>query len=656
MNAQQTSSTTSTPLVRYAVRAWVAALLVFLVWLVFTVASGPPDPSVVGAGRKTEQEQKPDLDAVYVVENLPSWGALPTPGLPFGPGDEYVLVSYGLQGLYLNTSHSKIWNLSQPVPVLNAQLIKRGDSPQVVTENVTLTWEMDAQTALLEQTEDGNNEADPSLRRRGDMAPSPDGLSFTSPVPVSAMQTDGIQNPYPIVRITAKDSESGQVLAESAAVVAVSPDLGCSLCHADAGMAILEVHDRHQGTSLQESAKSGTAVSCRDCHSGLGSDPAKPVSEGGMSVSAAIHGWHAQYLPGKDSKACLTCHAGLGKSHADDEKHLRPLFARDLHIERGLGCINCHGPLEDHSLALLKAEKDAGNDAAATAMERLQPRSVEKIEDISPRMPWLQEPDCTGCHDFEIKPLSGSASAFNMWTEDPSGLFSQRADGMAMVRCLSCHGAPHAIYPAENPVGRDRDNIVPLQYQQHARPLGAAGNCALCHMQSMEFSAHHPLVERPSTQIHVPESAQLTLPQVSFSHTAHAPLACTACHHTGKEDGKSLLCTSSGCHDGVKPAPASGDSGDPRYFRSAFHGPVRSCFHCHSTARQEGKPAGPVACKDCHSAPSPRWAEEEAARKDASPEDSAPAANAASPEQKKDNPPSPGEKAPTHGAKENHTD
>ena len=42
------------------------------------------------------------------------------------------------------------------------------------------------------------------------------------------------------------------------------------------------------------------------------------------------------------------------------------------------------------------------------------------------------------------------------------------------------------------------------------------------------------------------------MPPARFSHQAHTPLInCTTCHHTGYVDGKSLLCTSSGCHDGL---------------------------------------------------------------------------------------------------------
>ena len=66
---------------------------------------------------------------------------------------------------------------------------------------------------------------------------------------------------------------------------------------------------------------------------------------------------------------------------------------------------------------------------------------------------------------------------------------------MLMVRCTTCHGAPHAVYPARNPLTENLDNIPPIQYQHLAAPFGSRKNCAVCHGRAMEYSAHHPLVE-----------------------------------------------------------------------------------------------------------------------------------------------------------------
>lgn len=52
---------------------------------------------------------------------------------------------------------------------------------------------------------------------------------------MSAVNADGVLNPYPVITLRAKDEKTGKLLAESAAVLAVSPGFGCAQCHANAG-------------------------------------------------------------------------------------------------------------------------------------------------------------------------------------------------------------------------------------------------------------------------------------------------------------------------------------------------------------------------------------------------------------------------------------
>jgi hypothetical protein len=66
-----------------------------------------------------------------------------------------------------------------------------------------------------------------------------------------------------------------------------------------------------------------------------------------------------------------------------------------------------------------------------------------------------------------------------------------KRDDLDALTCPACHGAAHALYPALNPYGRDRDNLQPLQYQKLARTLGAAKNCKVCHTVDMDDAAHH---------------------------------------------------------------------------------------------------------------------------------------------------------------------
>ena len=155
---------------------------------------------------------------------------------------------------------------------------------------------------------------------------------FAASIPVSAVNADGVLNPYPVITLRAKDEKTGKLLAESAAVLAVSPGFGCAQCHANAGTAILEVHDRHQSTRFMEQHAKGEVIACRSCHVGLKDGKAGEGKSGPeLSVSAAIHGWHATYLADRGADACKTCHVDLGRTGDDPKDAPRRLFARDFH-------------------------------------------------------------------------------------------------------------------------------------------------------------------------------------------------------------------------------------------------------------------------------------------------------------------------------------
>jgi hypothetical protein len=216
------------------------------------------------------------------------------------------------------------------------------------------------------------------------------------------------------------------------------------------------------------------------------------------------------------------------------------------------------------------------------------------------------EPDCAGCHDFAAKPDVRTALAAGKWTDGQGGLFRSRKDDAGAMACQACHGPAHAEYPAANPYGKDRDNIQPVQYQSLAGPIGAAGNCSVCHMIDIDASAsvHHPIPVRPAIKVAVPESAELLRKRVMFPHQVHtgsASMDCGTCHHKGYVEGKSQSCSSAGCHDKKNPQTAE-ERMDPRYFRNAFHGRDFSCNACHQSLRKAGKPAGPVECGYCHQA------------------------------------------------------
>lgn len=126
--------------------------------------------------------------------------------------------------------------------------------------------------------------------------------------------------------------------------------------------------------------------------------------------------------------------------------------------------------MEDHALALLKQEHLAGKSGAHELLQYLAPRTVASADEFSPRQAWLQQPDCLNCHtDFAV---GSSIDAFNTWTSGENTLFRNRHDLMGVMMCQACHGSTHALFPAHNKYGSQRDIIQPLQYQGNDRPIG----------------------------------------------------------------------------------------------------------------------------------------------------------------------------------------
>jgi mono/diheme cytochrome c family protein len=373
---------------------------------------------------------------------------------------EFVLFAWADKGLRF-VSESGIIRLRPSGETLNASLIYRGMLPEIVSEGMSMEYEL----------EQGYPEAS------GTMTPGDYGGFKAEGIKVEPYSDEGY-SPYPVATVTAKD-ETGEVVAQTKAVLPVGMRMGCNNCHgggwqnneeeagmsADTAMDILMVHDRINDTALTEKAKSGEVVDCAACHA----DP--DIGEEGrddmLNLSAAMHGFHSVYLKDRGQDACNFCHE-------------TPMY-RGIHADMGLECVACHGDMTTHAGSLLLAEREAGIEAADKLLAVLEPDE----EFVQPRKPWHQEPDCLSCHEEFAAPYNVDAA--NQWTEEKAQLYSQRYGDVGAVRCAACHGSPHAVYPAMY----DRDNMQPLQYQDNRRPIGA-GNCSVCHTMEMDYPAHHP--------------------------------------------------------------------------------------------------------------------------------------------------------------------
>ncbi len=383
--------------------------------------------------------------------------------------DEYVLLAWARQGLRF-ISDTGTWTLQPPGSTLRAQLFLRGSLPETADERIKVSFAVDGPY--------------PPKDLSGPMRRIAPGIYEASNIPAMPYRTDKSFDPYPTFTVTAVDPETGQAVASTKAVLPACTRMGCMNCHGaqwkdkvnKAGIAdnvadnVLAVHDRRSRTNLQDRAAAGQVIDCRSCHTAKqGRD-----NREALNLSASMHGFHAPYLSNMDSRACALCHpAGL---------------QRDPHKDADIGCVNCHGSMENHAIALLKAEQTDNKDVGEE-MGRITPRDME-LEEITPRRPWEQEPDCLTCHEDFGAPESDTA--FNQWTPDAASLYGERTDETGTVMCAACHGSPHASYPAlENPVSPLLDNIQPVQYTGEAQVMGANGSCKACHIEAMEDPAHH---------------------------------------------------------------------------------------------------------------------------------------------------------------------
>ena len=430
---------------------------------------------------------------------------------PFDPDqDRYVLLAWNNTGMHCLSDGDPWYTFLPPGNMLHAQLIQRGESPLVVSEGVTITYTIEAGFENPEQhvrywefarANFGlERDLEPGVGRTGNrisgvMVADPQRAMFVaSRLPVVPFQ-DGEFHPYPLYTLEARDAESGELLAATRAVAPVSSEMGCTNCHGggwrvdglagvsdETGRRVLRVHDKHSGTDLLQQAEAGEPRSCKSCHE----DPGLGFAgqPGLLNFSAAIHGWHANYLTDRGADACAMCHPADRNGPTD--------CLRGAHA-RSLDCTHCHGALEDHALSLLVAESAADKPGAATLMQHLRPQIAASAAAIAGRLPWVQEPDCVGCHteDYE-RPDPATASAFNQWVAGVEDLYRMRTDDTGVLQCQACHGSTHAEYPAVNRwYGADRDNLQPLQYQGNRRAIGADGGCIVCHGVEMDFSVHH---------------------------------------------------------------------------------------------------------------------------------------------------------------------
>ncbi len=436
---------------------------------------------------------------------------------PFFDSDEYLLMAWSTKGMHMLTDADARLSLSPPGNDLYAQLIRRGELPEHVTDRVKISYTLEPGfqdpaakvdfwkwSEPLTGKEVQKNTGLFGNQTQGEMTFDNNRFAFRAKgipaVPYPSGSTGkNLFIPYPIATVTATDAETGEVLAVTKTTAPVSTEMGCKSCHggnwrvADiAGISektaddILAVHDRMNGTDLSAKAENNEPRTCQHCHrdENLEERMGEIAAEGEialpMNLSAAIHGFHANYLTGRGDDACGACHPASPETYTAG--------FRGIHGELFMGCTNCHGAMEDHALSLLLSEKSAGKKGAKKLMAHLSPRGADSTDAIQPRKPWINEPDCLHCH-VDFAPPETDMAPLDQRTASMDDLFRFRTDA-AGIMCAGCHGSPHAIYPASNQFGGD--SLGPIQYQKNPYPIGANRNCRVCHTVDMEEEMHHP--------------------------------------------------------------------------------------------------------------------------------------------------------------------
>jgi hypothetical protein len=383
----------------------------------------------------------------------------------------YIVLAWSDRGMPLMSPTYDREVLLPPYSSLRAQVVRRGDPPEIVTDGITLEY-----TILGNTSSYGKATADPLRDYSGfwdgsfeifgvDLAVDT-GLNFVDPdvhyglsgtmslkgdrfevdgVPVVPIDDAGTWEPYQVAEIVVRDAATHVELARTQATVPVSDEVSCGKCHGTTYrdqevLSVLEEHDEGLGTSF---AIDGQPVLCADCHG----SPALGQTEAGSSnvfLAAVVHGHHSA-----TTAACYDCHPGTetlanrSKAHANDS----------------VSCTTCHG-----TLATLTTSVTSG------------------------RTPWLEEPKCSSCHTFVAEVDTGTELASN-------------GTGHGGLSCSACHGTPHAQVPSNE----EADDYQFLQYQGKALSLGS---CRVCHSRSKGGG----------------------LMGIVIAHGGGEPTACTVCH------------------------------------------------------------------------------------------------------------------------------
>lgn len=359
---------------------------------------------------------------------------------------DYVVLAWNDLGMHcLNPTYDQLVILP-PYNTIWAQVVKRGNPPQVVTEGIKVKYALKDNTYSYGKRSYGgfwdNAEAlfgttvpvDKGLTGNGlsgEMIVSGNHFVITG-IPTVPVTDNGTWDPFQVIEVTVEDA-SGNVLITTQATVPTSDEINCAGCHGENAFEdILTKHDAANGTNLLGSQP----VLCASCHP----SPALGTPGTGQPyLSESIHSFHASAAP---EATCYDCHPGATTKCNRSLKHT---------ADDG-NCTACHGQLSEVGSSITNG-----------------------------RVPWVNEPKCVTCHN-------------GVQGVDTGNELYRNSMGHGNLACPACHGSPHAMFPSREAT----DNYQPIQYQDFSSAVKSFGSCGYCHGSSRgaeedigEFSEVH---------------------------------------------------------------------------------------------------------------------------------------------------------------------
>ena len=366
---------------------------------------------------------------------------------------EYVLLGWNDLGMHCYNRDFENLAVLPPYNTLWAQVIKRGDPPQIVTDQITVEYSFPDNTYSVGKSnfwtyaQDLFNLPTPLAANTGltgnglagEMDPVVNDHFVAEGIPLTEFSdlAPTTAEPYQLAELVAKDAGTGQELASLTVVAPVSTEMHCDYCHSDGGVEnistgkvetnILTLHDRENAEEYPSGMgllMDNRPVLCAECHSSnaLGT----PGVNGIPNLSNAMHSKHKGEVA-NTLEGCYSCHPG------PTTECLRDVMS----TEHNMDCIDCHGGLEQVS---------------------------------QNSSPWLKEPKCSdsGCHTdiTQNQPLFRNSTAHG-------GIY-----------CAACHDSPHAIAPSREV----NDAIKFFQLQDANGPLS---QCTVCHITQPEMVDPH---------------------------------------------------------------------------------------------------------------------------------------------------------------------